>query len=121
MREHAGPRRESSRAARGPRRDKVRAPNDLRLHRDHAARFCFWRHVDDRLSDIPRAHRPRCHRRIGGVLVNTEIIQFIPRPNRDDVQTDFPTIAFRATLRESSIGHVDASSDKHGGPASREA
>jgi hypothetical protein len=32
MREHAGPRRESSRAARGPRRDKVRAPNDLRLH-----------------------------------------------------------------------------------------
>ncbi|MCK1642914.1 hypothetical protein IVA95_36505 [Bradyrhizobium sp. 157] len=53
--------------------------------------------------------------------MNTEIIQFIPRPNRDDVQTDFPTIAFRATLRESSIGHVDASSDKHGGPASREA
>ena len=28
-------------AARGPQRDKVRAPNDLRLHRDHAARFFF--------------------------------------------------------------------------------
>ena len=28
-------------AARGPQRDKVRAPNDLRLHRDHAAHFCF--------------------------------------------------------------------------------
>ena len=26
-------------AARGPRRDKVRAPNDLRSTRDHAARF----------------------------------------------------------------------------------
>jgi hypothetical protein len=28
-------------AARGPQRDKVRAPNDLRLHRDHAARLFF--------------------------------------------------------------------------------
>jgi hypothetical protein len=28
-------------AARGPQRDKVRAPNDQRLHRDHAARFFF--------------------------------------------------------------------------------
>jgi hypothetical protein len=28
-------------AARGPRRDKVRAPNDPRLRRDHAARFLF--------------------------------------------------------------------------------
>jgi hypothetical protein len=28
-------------AARGPRRDKVRAPNDLRTHSDHAARFYF--------------------------------------------------------------------------------
>ena len=27
------------RAARGPPRDKVRAPNDLHLHRDHAAHF----------------------------------------------------------------------------------
>jgi hypothetical protein len=28
-------------AARGPQRDKVRAPNDPRLRRDHAARFYF--------------------------------------------------------------------------------
>ena len=39
---HARTRRLAARivtAARGPRRDKVRAPNDQRLHRDHAARF----------------------------------------------------------------------------------
>jgi hypothetical protein len=39
MREHVGLRRGSSPAARGPQRDKVRAPNDPRLHRDHAAYF----------------------------------------------------------------------------------
>ena len=39
-RERAGLRRIVS-AARGPQRDKVRAPNDLRLHWDHAAHSMF--------------------------------------------------------------------------------
>ncbi|WP_213284899.1 hypothetical protein [Bradyrhizobium sp. sGM-13] len=50
----------------------------------------------------------------------TDVIQSIPRPKRD-AQTDFPTIAFRTALRESPIGRFDATPDKHGGPASREA
>ncbi|WP_156908591.1 hypothetical protein [Bradyrhizobium murdochi] len=53
--------------------------------------------------------------------MSTDIVQFIPRPNRNDAQTDFPTIAFGTALRESSIGRFDATPDKHGGPASREA
>lgn len=53
--------------------------------------------------------------------MNIDIIQFIPRPKRDDTQTDFPTIAFRIALREPSSGRIDVAPDKHGGPASREA
>ena len=30
-----------------------------------------------------------CHRRIGGMLVSAEIIQFIPRPKRDDAANGF--------------------------------
>ena len=103
-----------------PQRDKVRAPNGLRLHRDHAARF-FWRDADGRLSDLARAHRPRRHRRIGGGLVSTEIIQFIPRPKLNDAQTDFPTIAFRSAARDPKIAPVDSGAEKRAGPASREA
>ena len=53
--------------------------------------------------------------------MSADIIQFIPRPKRDDVQTDFPAIAFRSTRREGAIDAVDASSDKHTVPADREA
>ena len=35
--------------------------------------------------------------------MSTDIIQFIPRPKRDDLQTDFPTIAFRSRRERSSI------------------
>ena len=31
--------------------------------------------------------------------MSAEIIQFIPRPGRDDAPTDFPTIAFRSAGR----------------------
>jgi len=100
------------RAARGPPRDKVRAPNDLRTRRDHAARFYFWRDADDRLPDIARACRPRCHRRIGGIPVSAEIIQFIPRPGRDDAPTDFPTIAFRSAVQDPVVAHAGAAADQ---------
>ncbi|WP_156433766.1 hypothetical protein [Bradyrhizobium retamae] len=53
--------------------------------------------------------------------MSIDVIQFIPHLKRDDAKTDFPTIAFRTTLREPSIGRIDASSGKHGGPHSREA
>ena len=69
---------------------------------------------------IARAHRPRCHRRIGGVLVSAEIIQFIPRPGRNDAQTDFPTIAFRSAVHDPAVDPVDVAPDKHAGPAKRE-
>ena len=107
-------------AARGPRRDKVRAPNDLRLHRDHAARFLFWRDADDRLPDIARARRPRCPRSIGGVFVSAEIIQFIPRPGHNDAPTDFPTIAFRSAAQDPAIAHADAAADRPAEPERRE-
>jgi hypothetical protein len=81
----------------------------------------FRREADDRVPDIARARQPCCHCRIGGVIVNADIIQFISRPKREDAQTDFPAIAFRTALREPLIGSVDATPDQHGGPASREA
>jgi hypothetical protein len=81
----------------------------------------FFRDADDRLPDLACARRPRRHRRIGGTLVSADIIQFIPRPKRDDVETDSPAIAFRSTRREGVIDPVDASSDKHTVPADREA
>jgi hypothetical protein len=68
--------------------------------------------ADDRLSDIARAHRSRRHCRIGGVLVS-EIIQLMPRPNSDDAQTDFPTIAFRSAVPDPVIAHADADADQH--------
>jgi hypothetical protein len=78
------------------------------------------RDADDRLPDIARAHRPRCHRRIGGVFVSAEIIQFIPRPKRDDAQTDFPAIAFRSAVQDPAVDPVDVAPGKHAGPTKRE-
>jgi hypothetical protein len=40
--------------------------------------------------------------------VSAEIIQFIPRPRRDDAQTDFPTIAFRTAAHDPAMAHADA-------------
>jgi hypothetical protein len=78
------------------------------------------READDRLSDIARACRPRCHRRIGGILVSAEIIQFIPRPRRDDAQTVFPTVAFRSAVQAPAVDPVDVAPDKHAEPIKRE-
>jgi hypothetical protein len=52
--------------------------------------------------------------------VSTDIIQFIPRPKRDDAQTDFPAIAFRSARRDPATELLAAASDKRTGPASRE-
>jgi hypothetical protein len=51
--------------------------------------------MNDRISDIARADRPRVHRPLGGAVVSADIIQFIPRPAPKSRPTDFPTIAFR--------------------------
>jgi len=53
--------------------------------------------------------------------VSVDIIQFIPRPKRDDMQTDFSAIAFRAARRNPTSDPVDAASDNHTAPASQEA
>ena len=75
--------------------------------------FVVEREADDRLPDIARARRPDCHRRIGGMLVSAEIIRLIPRPRRDDEQTDFPTIAFRSAVPDLTMNHADAVPCKH--------
>lgn len=80
----------------------------------------FWRDADDRLPDIARAHRPRCHRRIGGIHVSAEIIQLIPRLGRDDAQTDFPTIAFRSAVQDPVVAHADAAAERPDEPERRE-
>jgi len=51
--------------------------------------------------------------------VSAEIIQFIPRPKRDNTQTDFPTIAFRSAVQDPKIDPIDSAPDKHAGPAFR--
>lgn len=51
----------------------------------------------------------------------SEIIQFIPRPARDDAQTDFPVIAFRSARQDPAADPVDAAPDKHSEPDDREA
>lgn len=80
----------------------------------------FRRDADDRLPDIARARRPHCHRRIGGIVVSAEIIQFVPPPRRDDAQTDFPTIAFRSAVQDPAVDPVETAPDKHAGPIRRE-
>jgi len=52
--------------------------------------------------------------------VSAEIIQFIGRPKRDDLQTDFPTIAFRSPLPEPAVNPVAVAPDEHAGPLKRE-
>jgi len=43
--------------------------------------------------------------------VSADIIRFIPRPKRDDEQSDFPTIAFRSAVPTDDLpmDHADAS------------
>jgi len=44
--------------------------------------------------------------------VSADIIQFIARPKRDDVQTDFPAIVFRSARQDPVAGPADAVLDK---------
>ena len=53
--------------------------------------------------------------------MNIDIIQFIPRPKRDDLQTDFPTIVFRSARNEADTDPADAAADKRARSADREA
>ncbi|MCA6117880.1 hypothetical protein J6524_23820 [Bradyrhizobium sp. WSM 1738] len=53
--------------------------------------------------------------------MSIDSIQIIPRPKRHDVQTDFPTIAFRSARQETVTDPVDAAPDKRAGSVSREA
>jgi hypothetical protein len=53
--------------------------------------------------------------------MSTGIIQIIPRPKRDDVQTDSPTIAFRSARQDPATDPVDVAPDKRAASTSREA
>lgn len=88
--------------------------------RDHAAHF-FRSEPDDALPDIARARRSHRHRRIGEAIVSIEIIQVIRRPKRDDIETDFPAIAFRSARQSPVTDPVDVPSRKRTAPDSREA
>jgi hypothetical protein len=55
--------------------------------------------MDDRISDLACARRPRRNRRVGSTRVNADIIRFIPRPALGRGPTDFPTIAFRTAAQ----------------------
>jgi len=91
-RERAG-RRRALAPARGPLlpRDTVRARND-RAGRDHAAQFILAeRAPSDRVSDLARASRPCCDRRVGGDCMSADVIRFIPPPIAGaKATTDFP-------------------------------
>ena len=50
-----------------------------------------------------------------------DIIQIIPCPKRDDVQTDFPAIAFRSARKEPAAEPVDAAQKECAGSANRAA
>jgi hypothetical protein len=52
--------------------------------------------------------------------VSAEIIQFIPRPGRNDAPTDFPTIAFRSATEAPAIAHVNAAANQPAEPDRRE-
>jgi hypothetical protein len=118
MREHAGLRRGSSPPHAAP--DGIRfAPQMICACTAIMPHVSFWRDADDRLPDLACADRPRCHRRFGGGLVSAEIIQFIPRPERDDAPTDFPTIAFRPAVQDPVVAHADADADQPDEPERR--
>ena len=44
--------------------------------------------------------------------MSAEIIQFIPRPGRDDAPTDFPTVAFRSAAHDPAVAHADAAANQ---------
>lgn len=52
--------------------------------------------------------------------MSTEIIQLMPQPNRDDAQTDFPTIAFRSAMPDPVTAHADADAVRYAEPKKRE-
>jgi hypothetical protein len=52
--------------------------------------------------------------------VSADIIQFIPRPKRDDVRTDFPAIVFRSARQDPAVAHADAAADRPAEPERRE-
>ena len=52
--------------------------------------------------------------------MSAEIIQFIPRPGRNDEQRDFPTIAFRSAAQDPAIAHAGAAADQADEPERRE-
>ena len=52
--------------------------------------------MDDSISYIACARRPRRDRRVGDTRMNADVFRFIPRPTPGRGPTDFPTIAFRA-------------------------
>ena len=45
--------------------------------------------------------------------MSAEIIQFIPRPRQDRVQTDFPTIAFRSASPDPDTDHADTTPSEY--------
>jgi hypothetical protein len=63
----------------------------------------------DRVFDIARACGPDRDRGVGGICMSADIIQFIPRPQRNRGPTDFSTIAFRSAPRpdDLTMDHVD--------------
>jgi hypothetical protein len=63
----------------------------------------------DRVFDLAGFGGADRDRGVGGIFMSAEIIQFIPRPNRDRGPTDFPTIAFRSAVRPDGLtmDHVD--------------
>ncbi|MGY2904919.1 hypothetical protein [Bradyrhizobium sp. URHC0002] len=52
--------------------------------------------------------------------MSAEIIQFIPRPGRDEAPTDFPTITFRLAAQDPAVAHTDAAADRPAEPERRE-
>ena len=52
--------------------------------------------------------------------MSAEIIQFIPRPRRDDAQMDFPTIAFRSAAHGPAVAPADAAAGQPAEPERRE-
>jgi hypothetical protein len=52
--------------------------------------------------------------------VSADIIQFIPRPKRDDARTDFPAIVFRSARQDPAVDPVNAASDERSGSTDRE-
>jgi hypothetical protein len=44
--------------------------------------------------------------------MSTEVIQFIQRPGRADAMTDFPAIAFRSVVQNSSAFCASGTSDQ---------